>query len=197
MRILAFTLTLFLAGLAPVAAQSDPDQEPLTEEQARELQKEQLALVKEKVKYFEPFVAEWTGTEHYDYLISGESADSKDEWKGLFTLEGTHFEMHGKGESSEDEEPTTYKWICTYDPKAEVYRAWYFDSRGNTEEFEMDWDDKKKALVWSSEDDRTVRNFYMKVEGNELTGGGEYFPHGSDQPIVTHTMSYKKKKIKV
>lgn len=198
MKTLNLLMVLLMAGLSPVWAQSDnADDAPSSEEEARERQKQQIAVIKEKMRYFEPFVAEWVGEEHYDYLLTGESTMHRDEWRGFFSLEGTHFEMHGKGEADEGEEPVTYKWICTYDPQAEVYRAWYFDSRGNTDEYEMDWDDKKKALVWTSESERMVRRFHMKVEGNELTGGGAYFFQGVDEPIARHTMSYKKRKIKI
>ena len=187
------------AALALIAAPALPaqDEPPDSEEARAEAQAEKLATIKEKLKYFESHVGEWVGSEEYHVIPTDTTLTTTDEWKGFFSLEGTHFEMHGKGVS--DDGPTTYKWICTYDTDEEVYRAWYFDSDGNHEVFEMDWDDTKKVLVWTSatdEDDR-VSSFFMRVEGNEIKGEGETTLGDGNQPLIKHTMTYKKKRIRI
>jgi|GEM_PF-2325297 len=172
-------------------------EEPSAQEELAEAQAEKLATIKEKLKYFDSHVGEWVGSEEYQILPTDTTLTTTDEWKGFFSLEGTHFEMHGQGESEDG--PTTYKWICSYDPEEELYRAWYFDSDGNQERFEMDWDDKKKVLVWTSagDDDERVSTFFMKVEGNEIKGEGETTIAGSKEPVIKHTMTYKKKRIRI
>ncbi|MFN0130870.1 MAG: hypothetical protein ACKV19_29765 [Verrucomicrobiales bacterium] len=184
-----------LTGGAPLLLAQD--EVPEAEEAARE-QEEKLATIKEKLKYFESHVGEWVGSEEYHVIPTDTTLTTTDEWRGSFSLEGTHFEMQGKGVS--DDGPTTYKWICTYDTESEIYRAWYFDSDGNQENFEMDWDEAKKVLVWKSsadDDDDRVSTFYMKVEGNEIKGEGATTMAGSDEPLVKHTMTYKKKRIRI
>jgi hypothetical protein len=185
-------LALVLAPVLP--AQEEPP--PAAEDRAR-AQAEKLATIKEKLKYFESHVGEWVGAEEYHVIPTDATLSTTDEWKGFFTLEGTHFEMHGKGVS--DDGPTTYKWICSYDTEDEVYRAWYFDSDGNQEIFEMDWDEEKKVLVWTSDpdEDERVSTFFMKVEGNEIKGEGETTMAGSNEPLIKHTMTYKKKRIRI
>lgn len=197
MKLLApvVVLVALLVGGAPLLLAQD--EAPEAEEAARE-QEEKLATIKEKLKYFESHVGEWVGSEEYHVIPTDTTLTTTDEWRGAFSLEGTHFEMQGKGVS--DDGPTTYKWICTYDTEAEVYRAWYFDSDGNQENFEMDWDEAKKVLVWKSsadDDDDRISTFYMKVEGNEIKGEGETTTAGSDEPLVKHTMTYKKKRIRI
>jgi hypothetical protein len=173
------------------------DEEPSGPDEQAEAQARKVSTIKEKMKYFESHVGEWVGSEEYHVIPTDTTLTTTDEWKGLFSLEGTHFEMHGKGVS--DDGPTTYKWICTYDAEDEVYRAWYFDSDGNQELFEMDWDDVKKVLVWTSaadEDDR-VSTFFMRVEGNEIKGEGETTLGEEGEPLIKHTMTYKKKRIRI
>jgi hypothetical protein len=187
------------AALALVATPALPAQDapPAGEDERAAAQAEKLATIKEKLKYFESHVGEWVGSEEYHVIPTDTTLTTTDEWKGFFSLEGTHFEMHGKGVS--DDGPTTYKWICTYDTEEEVYRAWYFDSDGNQERFEMDWDDAKKVLVWTSaadEDDR-VSSFFMRVEGNEIKGEGETTLGDGNEPLIKHTMTYKKKRIRI
>jgi hypothetical protein len=195
---LAFLLLASLALLLmpPLSAQ---DGKPSSEEEREraEAQAEKMATIREKMKYFDSHVGEWVGSEEYHVIPTDTTLTTTDEWKGMFSLEGTHFEMHGKGVS--DDGPTTYKWVCTYDAEDELYRAWYFDSDGNQEVFEMDWDNAKKVLVWTSEaeEDERVSSFFMKVEGNEIKGEGETTLGGSDEPIIKHTMSYKKKRIRI
>lgn len=191
--ILHSALALSLVLACPLRAQ-DEDQ-PERDYAAERAEK--VEAIKEKMKYFESHVGEWTGEERYHVLPTDVESETKDEWKGFFSLDGTHFEMHGKGVSEEG--PTTYKWICTYDAAGEVYRAWYFDSSGNKDQYEMDWDDDKKVLVWTSEDEElgTVSTFFMRVKGNEITGEGETSAAGSGAPLIKHTMTYKKKKLKV
>jgi len=184
-------------GLLMMPCLPAQDQEPSGPDEQAEAQARKVATIKEKMKYFESHVGEWVGSEEYHVIPTDTTLTTTDEWKGLFSLEGTHFEMHGKGVS--DDGPTTYKWICTYDAEAEVYRAWYFDSDGNQEIFEMDWDDEKKVLVWTStadEDDR-VSTFFMRVEGNEIKGEGETTLGEREEPLIKHSMSYKKKRIRI
>lgn len=191
----ALLWTALMLALAPALAAQE-DAAPGAEERAK-AQAEKIATIKEKLKYFESHVGEWVGAEEYHVIPTDTTMTTTDEWKGIFSLEGTHFEMHGKGVSEDG--PTTYKWVCTYLPEDEVYRAWYFDSDGNQETFEMDWDEEKKVLVWTSaadEEDR-VSSFFMKVEGNEIKGEGETTLAGSDEPLIKHTMTYKRKRIRI
>ena len=191
----ALLWTPFMLALTPALAAQE-DAAPGAEERAK-AQAEKIATIKEKLKYFESHVGEWVGAEEYHVIPTDTTMTTTDEWKGIFSLEGTHFEMHGKGVSEDG--PTTYKWVCTYLPEDEVYRAWYFDSDGNQETFEMDWDEEKKVLVWTSaadEEDR-VSSFFMKVEGNEIKGEEETTLAGSDAPLIKHTMTYKRKRIRI
>jgi hypothetical protein len=200
-----FSLTVIRAALTLALATTLPAQdEPLSPEQVEQAQEaqaeaaaEKLATVKEKLKYFASHVGEWVGTEEYQIIPTDTTLTTTDEWKGLFSLDGTHFEMHGQGVS--DDGPTSYKWICSYDPEAELYRAWYFDSDGNHELFKMDWDEARKVLVWVSaaDDDERVSTFFMKVEGNEIKGEGATTIAGSNEPLIKHTMTYKKKRIRI
>ena len=178
-------------------ALSAQDEPPADEEARAEAQAEKIATIKEKMKYFESHVGEWVGSEEYHIIPTDVTLTTTDEWKGFFSLEGTHFEMHGKGVS--DDGPTTYKWICTYDADGELYRAWYFDSDGNHERFEMDWDETRKVLVWTSaeDEDERVSSFFMRVEGNEIKGEGKTTLGESDEPLIKHTMSYRKKRVRI
>lgn len=187
----ALALSFVLACPAPAQEEDSPDRD-------REAERaEKLSLVKDKMKYFESHVGEWVGEEIYHVLPTDVESSSKDEWKGFFSMEGTHFEMHGKGVS--DEGTTIYKWICTFDTTQEIYRAWYFDSNGNRDQFQMDWDDEKKVLVWYSEDEEigTLSTFFMRVNGNEISGEGETSAADSGAPLIKHTMTYKKKRLKI
>lgn len=187
------------AALALISspALSAQDEPPADEEARAEAQAEKIATIKEKMKYFESHVGEWVGSEEYHIIPTDVTLTTTDEWKGFFSLEGTHFEMHGKGVS--DDGPTTYKWICTYDADGELYRAWYFDSDGNHERFEMDWDETRKVLVWTSaeDEDERVSSFFMRVEGNEIKGEGKTTLGESDEPLIKHTMSYRKKRVRI
>lgn len=178
-------------------ALSAQDEPPADEEARAEAQAEKIATIKEKMKYFESHVGEWVGSEEYHIIPTDVTLTTTDEWKGFFSLEGTHFEMHGKGVS--DDGPTTYKWICTYDADGELYRAWYFDSDGNHERFEMDWDETRKVLVWTSaeDEDERVSSFFMRVEGNEIKGEGKTTLGESDEPLIKHTMTYRKKRVRI
>lgn len=178
-------------------ALSAQDEPPADEEARAEAQAEKIATIKEKMKYFESHVGEWVGSEEYHIIPTDVTLTTTDEWKGFFSLEGTHFEMHGKGVS--DDGPTTYKWICTYDAEGELYRAWYFDSDGNHERFEMDWDETRKVLVWTSaeDEDERVSSFFMRVEGNEIKGEGKTTLGESDEPLIKHTMTYRKKRVRI
>ncbi len=196
MKLLAHAIVsaaLMLGGAPFLPAQDDS---AIEEQFARE-QKEKIDTIKEKLKYFESHVGDWVGLDEYYSVPKDITLSSTDEWKGFFSLDGTHFEMHGTGVS--DGEKTTYKWLCTYDTQAEVYRAWYFDSNGNQETFAMDWDDEKKVLVWTSEPDEydRVSSFFLKVEGNEMKGEGTTTTAGSREPVGKHKMSYKKKRIRI
>lgn len=187
------------AALALISspALSAQDEPPADEEARAEAQAEKIATIKEKMKYFESHVGEWVGSEEYHIIPTDVTLTTTDEWKGFFSLEGTHFEMHGKGVS--DDGPTTYKWICTYDAEGELYRAWYFDSDGNHERFEMDWDETRKVLVWTSaeDEDERVSSFFMRVEGNEIKGEGKTTLGESDEPLIKHTMTYRKKRVRI
>jgi hypothetical protein len=188
-------LLLALALALPLTAADEKEEErPRDAEEAR---REKVALIKERMRYFESHVGEWVGEEHYHIIPLDQKSDTRDEWKGFFSLEGTHFEMHGRGVSEDG--PTTYTWICSYDAEEDVYRAWYFDSDGNRDTFVMEWDREKKVLVWTSEDEENERTstFFMKVDGNEITGEGETTATGSDEPLIKHTMSYRKKRIRI
>jgi hypothetical protein len=106
--------------------------------------------------------------------------------------------MHGEG-TDEDGEKTTYKWVCTFDADDEVFRAWYFDSNGNSSQFQMEWDEDEKALRWTEEDEEEgfISSFIMKVGQNEITGSGETTSAADGETLWTQTMKYKRKRIRV
>jgi hypothetical protein len=192
--ILAACWLVIGCGVPATAADEKPDSADPTVERAQ-----RIAEIKEKMKYFESHVGEWIGEETYELAVGDRRKTvTKDQWKGLVSLDGTHFEMHGEG-TDEDGEKTTYKWICTYDPDAEIYRAWYFDSAGNSDQFEMEWDDEEKTLRWTTEDEEEDRTstFTMKVEGNEITGQGETSRASDGMTLINHSMKYKRKRIRV
>ncbi|MGI8602494.1 MAG: hypothetical protein ACR2OZ_05795 [Verrucomicrobiales bacterium] len=197
MKSLSLSMLLLMLVTAPTlraAADEDPDVQKAEAERAA-----RLKAIKQRMKYFESHVGEWAGEETYQLTVGDrQKSVTKDEWKGLFSLDGTHFEMHGEGTDQEGGK-TTYKWICTYDPETENYRAWYFDSNGNTDEFEMEWDDGEKTLLWTSEDDEQdrVSTFTMKVTDNEITGKGETTRASDDETLIVHSMKYKRKRIRI
>jgi hypothetical protein len=196
MKPLAALLVILVLAAAPGAwgADETPDAENAQQERAA-----RLKTIRDRLKYFESHVGEWTGEETYELTIGDQRKFvTKDEWKGLFTLDGICFEMHGSG-TDEEGEKTTYKWICTYDPEAEQFRAWYFDSNGNHDEFEMEWDEKEETLRWTSEDEEQDRisTFTMKVEENQITGKGETTRASDDETLLVHSMKYRRKRIRI
>ena len=200
---LVLVLVLAFAGAGrPVMAdekEAPPSPQDLkqAQDEAKKARKEKTEAIKEKMRYFESHVGEWIGTETYEVAGLGQKETSKDEWKGFYSLDGTHFEMHGRSDGQDG--VTTYKWICTYDMDQEQYLAWYFDSDGSQDTFTMDWNEEKKTLIWTSEDEDNDRasEFYMKVEGNEITGKGEISRASDGETLINTSLKYKKKRISV
>jgi hypothetical protein len=191
-------VTICCSSLAAAGA-ARADEKSEAQKAAAAASEAKVRTIKERMKYFDSHVGEWTGEETYE-LNFGEKEKSvtRDEWKGLFSLDGTHFEMHGEG-VDEDGKKTVYKWVCTFDADDEVYRAWYFDSNGNSSLFQMEWDDDEKSLRWTEEDEDEglVSTFIMKVEQNEITGTGETSRAADGETLWTQTMKYKRKRIRV
>ncbi len=194
------TLLLFSLVLAPVRAQ---DEEKDDEAELRDFKKEReerVQLIREKMKYFDSHEGEWTGTQTDVYTLVGgkkKKVAQKDEWTGHFTLGRVWFQMDGT--ASGEDGASSYTWMCTYDPEAELYRATYFGDDGSTTAYEMEWSEEKKTLIWrtGSEEEGRLVEFIQKVEGNEMTGGGETKSALNNEVVQTTELKYKKKKLKI
>lgn len=186
-----------VAGALPCPA-AETDEEAAREAEFQKAREERIAEIQKRMAFFDAYLGEWEGKETYTFGGSGEEKTlvTDDRWKGEFTLEGTHFEMSGVGTDDKGRQ-TSYRWICTYEPEQEAFRAWYFDSNGSSEQFEMLWDAEEKTLRWNNEDEQTASTFTMKAQDNTITGEGETTDAASGTTLYRHELTYTRKRISI
>lgn len=155
-----------------------PDEDALPDleefkKRSKEEEKESNEIIRKMLRVFIPLEGEWTGTEevkHSDPRYKALDKSWKDEWKGFFTMERRYFEMTG---STQGEDPTAYRWICTWDVKEEAYRAWYFGETGQTV-YTGKLSDDGKYVIWTteSEDSGSQTRFSMIPDGDRMKCSG-------------------------
>jgi hypothetical protein len=165
-------------------------------QQLKEQEEEEKAQVATMMKVFKPLEAEWTGTEkieHEDEPLKALDKSWKDEWKGFYTFGGRYFEMTGQASG---ENSSSYRWICTWDAAAEVYRAWYFgDNAQNQYVGQLSGDGKH--VVWKTRGQNgSTSQFEMIADGDRVTCRGmDRAPGG--RPFSKQSSSYTRKKLEL
>lgn len=153
------------------------DQPELTpeeiEERLKKAEEREKELVRKMMRVFLPLEGEWIGKEELKFEDKRfKDKTWKDEWKGYFTMNGRYFEMEGK--TSEGNE-SAYRWICTYDPSVERYRAWYFGDNA-TNQYIGTLSEDGTHVVWRSRGESgSISEFTMKAVGNRVRC------HGTDR----------------
>jgi hypothetical protein len=190
---------LLISGLwsGIIAQTQEADESRSEKKSAEESSDKNLQLVREKMRYFQSHIGAWEGTQKYHILAKDEKTESLDKWEGYYSLNRTHFEMDGEG--SEEGKKTVYKWVVTYIPDEELYRAWYFDSNGNRSEYEIEWDEEEDTMVWTTEDEENgiESSFTLKVAGEEITGTGKSLRTDDGEVLATQKIRYKKKSVSI
>jgi hypothetical protein len=206
-RLLSLLTALFAATFlvaAPAAyAQDDEEQEeeaPMSPEEfkkfLKEREKENREAVLKMLKVFKPLEGEWTGTEKIEHTKEEDKIfdkEWKDEWKGFYTLDGTHFEMTGQ---TQGDEPTQYRWICTWDADEETYKAWYFGLNGQNF-YTGELSEDGKYVIWSTENEDTgySSKFSMIPDGDRLKCDGKDRREG--RILSRQSSSYTRKKVAI
>jgi hypothetical protein len=83
-------------------------------------------------------VAEWTPKKRTETLVY------RDEW----TLNGRFLQSRGREEGDGKAEDLQ---LMTFDPEKKVFRRWYFDSDGATNESTGKWDGKTNSFTWTGD----------------------------------------------
>lgn len=135
----------------PAPEGEDPAEE-MTPEEREERMKEyremEKGIISKMMAVFKPLEGTWTGEEKLEYVDKSQKDKTwKDEWTGKFTFGGRYFEMDGQ---TEGDDPSAYRWICTFDPDVMGYRAWYFGDRSTTE-YSGTLNKEKTAVIWKTE----------------------------------------------
>jgi hypothetical protein len=178
---------------APVPEEFDAEE---FKEQLKEQEEEEKAQVATMMKVFKPLEAEWTGTEkieHEDEPLKALDKSWKDEWKGFYTFGGRYFEMTGQASG---ENSSAYRWICTWDTAAEVYRAWYFGDNAQNQ-YVGQLSDDGKHIVWKTRGQNgSTSQFEMIAEGDRVTCRGvDRAPGG--RPFSKQSSSYTRRKLEL
>lgn len=178
---------------APVPEEFDAEE---FKEQLKEQEEEEKAQVATMMKVFKPLEAEWTGTEkieHEDEPLKALDKSWKDEWKGFYTFGGRYFEMTGQASG---ENSSAYRWICTWDTAAEVYRAWYFGDNAQNQ-YVGQLSDDGKHIVWKTRGQNgSTSQFEMIADGDRVTCRGvDRAPGG--RPFSKQSSSYTRRKLEL
>ena len=165
-------------------------------QQMEEQEKEEKEAVAKMMKVFKPLEAEWTGTEkieHEDEPLKALDKTWKDEWKGFYTFGGRYFEMTGQASG---DNASTYRWICTWDTSAEVYRAWYFGDNAHNQ-YVGQLSDDGKHVVWKTRGQNgSTSQFEMVADGDRVKcNGTDRAPGG--RPFSKQSSSYTRKKLEL
>lgn len=214
------TSTAFAAFListaAPVRAQDEKDkddqaqeEEPSDEEDTprkldpeefkkrnKEETKKNETEIRKMLKVFKALEGEWTGNEKIEYAdeeLKGLNQEWKDVWTGFYTMDGRYFEMTGK---TEGEQNTTYRWVCTWVPSEETYKAWYFGETGQTL-YTGELSSDGKYVIWTveNEDESTQTKFSMIADGDRVKCSGTDRANG--RVISRQSSSYTRKKVEL
>ncbi len=199
--LLASALAASFLIAAPAAFAQDEEAPPPFnadefKKRMKEEAKEAKAAVQKMLKVFKPLEGEWTGTEkveHSEETLKPLDKEWKDEWKGFFSMEGTYFEMNGK---TQGEDPTEYRWICTWDESEETYKAWYFGVNGQTLYIgELSEDGKHVIWTTESEENNSSTKFTMIADGDRVKCNGKDLLNG--RIWSRQTSSYTRKKVAI
>jgi hypothetical protein len=163
---------------------------------SKEEEKERDATIKKMLRVFKPLEGEWTGiekVEHRDPRFKALDKDWKDTWKGFFTVDGRYFEMTGQ---TEGDDPTSYRWVCTWDAREETYKAWYFGETSQTL-YTGELSNDRKYVVWTvvDEENETQTRFSMIPDGDRVKCSGTDRIQG--QLWSRQTSNYTRKKVDI
>ena len=152
--------------------------------------------IRKMLKVFKSLEGEWTGTEkieHPDEQFKALDESWNDTWKGFFTMEGRYFEMTGKTDGSQN---TSYRWVCTWVPSEETYKAWYFGETGQTL-YKGELSSDGKYVIWSvdNEDEGTETKFSMIADGDKVKCSGTDRIQG--RVFSKQSSSYTRKKLEL
>lgn len=139
----------------------------------KEEEKQANETIRKMLKVFKPLEGEWTGSEkveHSDPRFKEMDKEWKDEWKGFYTVDGRYFEMTGQ---TKGEDPTSYRWVCTWDVQEETYKAWYFGETSQTL-YTGELSDDGKHVVWTveNEENGSETKFSMIADGDRVKCSG-------------------------
>ena len=163
---------------------------------SKEEEKENNETIRKMLRVFNPLEGEWTGTEkveHREARFKGLDKEWKDTWKGFYTVDGRYFEMTGQ---TEGDDPTSYRWVCTWDVKEDAYKAWYFGETSQTL-YTGELSKDGKHVVWSVEDDEngTLTRFSMIPDGDRVKCSGTDRIAG--QVVSRQSSNYTRKKVEI
>lgn len=148
------------------------------------------------MKVFVSLEGEWIGREELNFEDPAEKdLKWKDQWKGTFIMGTKYFEMAGKTEG--EEMNSEYKWICTYDPDVQRYRAWYFGENAVNQYTGMLSEDGKH-VVWRSRSpiSGAESEFTMEADGNRVKCRGTDKLVDGDL-FSTQTSEYTRKRVDI
>jgi len=180
--------------------EEDAPQKEFNPEQFKKENKERTKKNEEEIrkmlKVFKTLEGEWTGTEkieHSDDQFKALDESWKDTWKGFFTVDGRYFEMTGQTDGAQN---TSYRWICTWVPSEETYKAWYFGETGQTL-YTGELSSDGKYVIWSveNEDETTQTKFSMIADGDKVKCSGTDRIEG--KVFSRQSSSYTRKKVEL
>jgi hypothetical protein len=162
----------------------------------KEEEKESNDTIRKMLKVFKPLQGEWTGTEkveHAEAKFKPLDKEWKDEWKGYYTVDGRYFEMTGQ---TSGDESTSYRWVCTWDMKEEVYKAWYFGETSQTL-YTGELSRDNKYVVWTVENEETLSQtkFSMVADGDRVKCSGT--DRINNRVWSRQSSSYTRKKVEI
>lgn len=163
---------------------------------SKEEEKERNVTIRKMLRVFKPLEGEWTGVEkveHRDARFKPLDKEWKDTWKGFYTVDGRYFEMTGQ---TEGDDPTSYRWVCTWDVKEEAYKAWYFGETSQTL-YTGELSNDGKHVVWSvaDEENGTLTKFRMIPDGDRVKCSGTDRVGG--QLWSSQSSSYTRKRVEI
>jgi hypothetical protein len=159
-------------------------------------EKESNDTIRRMLRVFKPLQGEWTGTEkveHVEAKFKALDKSWKDEWKGVYTVDGRYFEMTGQ---TSGEESTSYRWVCTWDVKEEAYKAWYFGETSQTV-YTGELSKDGKYVVWSVENEESFSStkFSMIADGDRVKCSGT--DRIRNRVWSRQSSSYTRKKVEI
>jgi len=180
--------------------ESDEERPPFNLEdykkQLKEKEKAANAEIKKMLRVFKALEGEWTGkekVEHEDEPFKIFDKEWNDVWKGFFTTDGRYFEMTGQ---TAGEDAASYRWVCTWVPDEECYKAWYFGETAQTI-YTGELSSDGKYVIWIREDEEneTETKFSMIADGDRVKCAGTDRMQG--RVFSRQTSSYTRKKVEL